>query len=51
MMYVKNNDSMALVKVQEDLNHRNSSDTSRYLGITREDQIKSSMELGVYWDL
>ena len=51
MMYVKNNDPLALVKVQKDLNHRNSSDTARYLGITRDEQIKSSMELGEYWDL
>lgn len=50
MMYVKNNDPLALVKVQKDLNHRNSSDTARYLGITRDEQIKSSMELGEYWD-
>ena len=51
MMYVEHNDPMALVKVQKDLNHRNSSDTARYLGITREESIKSSMELGDYWDL
>ena len=51
MMYVERNDPMALVKVQKDLNHRNSSDTARYLGITREESIKSSMELGDYWDL
>ena len=51
MMYVEHNDPMALVKVQKDLNHRNSSDTARYLGITREESIKSSMELGEYWDL
>lgn len=51
MMYVKNNDPLALVKVQKDLNHRNSSDTARYLGITRDEQIKSNMELGEYWDL
>lgn len=51
MMYVQNNDPLALVKVQKDLNHRNSSDTARYLGITRDEQIKSSMELGEYWDL
>lgn len=51
MMYVKNNDPLALVKVQKDLNHRNSSDTARYLGITRDEQIKSSMELGEYWDM
>ncbi len=51
MMYVKNGDPLALVKVQKDLNHRNSSDTARYLGITRDEQIKSSMELGEYWDL
>ena len=51
MMYVNQGDPMALVKVQKDLNHRNSSDTARYLGITREEQIKSSMELGDYWEL
>lgn len=51
MMYVNNGDPLALVKVQKDLNHRNSSDTARYLGITRDEQIKSSMELGDYWDL
>lgn len=51
MMYVNSNDPLALVKVQKDLNHRNSSDTARYLGITRDEQIKSSMELGDYWDM
>lgn len=51
MMYVNSNDPLALVKVQKDLNHRNSSDTARYLGITRDEQIKSSMELGEYWDM
>lgn len=51
MMYVENKDPLALVKVQKDLNHRNSSDTARYLGITREEVIKSSMNLGDYWDL
>ena len=51
MMYVQNNDPLALVKIQKDLNHRNSSDTARYLGITRDEQIKSSMELGEYWDI
>lgn len=51
MMYVKNGDPMALVKVQKDLNHRNSSDTARYLGITRDESINSSIELGDYWDL
>lgn len=51
MMYIQNGDPMALVKVQKDLNHRNSSDTARYLGITRDESIKSSMELGDYWDL
>lgn len=51
MMYVERNDPMALVKVQKDLNHRNSSDTARYLGITRDEKILSSMELGDYWEL
>lgn len=51
MMYVDRKDPLALVKVQKDLNHRNSSDTARYLGITREEAIQSSMELGEYWDL
>lgn len=51
MMYVKNNDPLALIKVQKDLNHRNSSDTATYLGITRDEKIKSSMELGDYWDV
>lgn len=51
MMYVNNGDPLALVKVQKDLNHRNSSDTARYLGITRDEQIKSSMELGEYWNI
>lgn len=46
MMLADNNDPMALVKVQKDLNHRNSSDTARYLGITREDAIESSEQLG-----
>lgn len=50
MMYVEKNDPLALVKVQKDLNHRNSSDTARYLGITRDEAIKSSMELGDYWN-
>ena len=48
MSYVDRGDPLALVKVQKDLNHRNSSDTARYLGITREEKIKSSMELGDY---
>lgn len=51
MMYTERNDPLALVKVQKDLNHRNSSDTARYLGITRDEAIKSSMELGEYWEL
>lgn len=51
MMYVENKDPLALVKVQKDLNHRNSSDTARYLGIDRDEKIRSSMELGDYWDL
>ena len=51
MMYVENGDTMALVKVQKDLNHRNSSDTARYLGITRKEKIESSMELSDYWDM
>lgn len=51
MMYVNFGDPLALVKVQKDLNHRNSSETARYLGITREEQIKSSMELGEYWTM
>lgn len=50
MMLVERNDPMALVKVQVDLGHRNSSDTARYLGITRQDSIDSSYELGYYWD-
>lgn len=51
MMYVRNNDPLVLVKVRRDLNHRNSSDTTSYLSITRNEQIKSSMEFGDYWDL
>lgn len=51
MMYVRKGDPMALIKVQKDLNHRNTSDTARYLGITRDEQINSSMELGDYWGL
>lgn len=48
MLYVENGDPLALVKVQKDLNHRNSSDTARYLGITKEEQFNSSMQLGDY---
>lgn len=51
MMLVEAGDPMALVKVQKDLNHRNSSDTARYLGITREDQIESSQQLADYWEM
>lgn len=51
MMLEGKGDPLALVKVQKSLNHRNSSDTARYLGITRDDEIKSNMELGEYWDL
>lgn len=48
MNYVQQDDSLALVKVQKELNHRNSSDTATYLGITREERINSSIDLGVY---
>ena len=51
-MYLKEkNDPFPLEKVQKALNHRNSSDTLRYLGLTREENIKNSMELGEYWNL
>lgn len=51
-MYLKEkNDPFPLEKVQKALNHRNSSDTLRYLGLTRDEQIKNSMELGEYWNL
>ena len=48
MSYVEHGDPLALVKVQKDLNHRNNSQTADYLGITREEKVKSSMELGDY---
>ena len=48
MSYIEHGDPLALVKVQKDLNHVNSSQTADYLGITREEKIKSSMELGDY---
>lgn len=51
MYYLEQGDPLALVKVQKDLNHRNSSDTARYLGITRDEKIKSSIELGEYWGM
>ena len=50
-MLSEKGDILALEKVQKALNHRNSSDTLRYLGITRDENIKNSMELGEYWDL
>lgn len=50
--YVNNGDPDALVKVQKDLNHANSLDTATYLGITREEKIRSSYALGdMYEDL
>ncbi len=43
---------LSLSKVQKDLNHRNSLDTATYLGITREEKIRSSYALGdMYEDL
>ena len=50
MTYVNNGDPDALVKVQKDLNHRNSLDTATYLGITREEKIRSSYALGEMYE-
>lgn len=50
MMYYESGDPLAIAKVQKDLNHRNTIDTIRYLGIERQERIESSYALGGYWD-
>ncbi len=49
MQYQAEGDPLALEKVQYDLNHYNSRDTLRYLGITRNEKIESSKRLSNYW--
>lgn len=50
MMLYNSGDPMALVKVQTDLNHRNSAVTATYLGLTAEDNIADSEKLADYWE-
>lgn len=50
MTYVNNGDPAALIKIQQDLNHATSAKTATYLGITREEKIRSSYALGEMYE-
>ena len=51
MMLVEAGDPLALAKIQHSLNHRNTSETLRYLGLTREDDVKDQFALDDWWDM
>lgn len=51
MMLVEAGDPLALPKIQHSLNHRNTSETLRYLGLTRDDDIKDQFALDDWWDM
>ena len=51
MMLVEAGDPLSLPKIQHSLNHRNTSETLRYLGLTRDDDIKDQFALDGWWDM
>ena len=51
MMLMEAGDPLALPKIQQSLNHRNTSETLRYLGLTRNDMIAEQFDLDEWWDM